>query len=119
MMKKAYEKPTVQVENSNSSVGSKERNVKRLRTAGEMILREVAGEYILIPVGEMALKVHGMISLSESGMLLWEKLRNGCSEMDLTEIILSEYDIDRETAVCDVHAFLGKLESRGVLIKEN
>ena len=43
-----------------------------MRAMNEMVLREVAGEHILIPVGKTAMRVKGMISLSESGSLLWQ-----------------------------------------------
>lgn len=88
-----------------------------MRVSGEMIIREIAGERILIPVGQAALKIHGMISLSESGLLLWKKLQQDCAEENLVESILKEYDIDRETAVSDVRDFLGKLERIGILEK--
>lgn len=89
-----------------------------MRVSGEMIIREIAGEHILIPVGQAALKIHGMISLSESGLLLWRKLQaEDCSEENLVESILKEYDIDQETAAADVRGFLGKLEQIGILEK--
>lgn len=88
-----------------------------MKVSGEMILREIAGEFILIPVGQTALKVHGMISLTESGMLLWKKLQDDCSEADLVDTILGEYEIDRETAIKDVQAFLEKLDDIGILIR--
>lgn len=88
-----------------------------MKVSGEMIIREIAGEHILIPVGQAALKIHGMISLSESGLLLWKKLQQDCSEEDLIESVLNEYDIDRETAASDVRDFLGKLEHIGILEK--
>ena len=82
-----------------------------------MMLREIAGESILIPVGALALKVHGMVSLSESGRLLWEKLQTECSIQELTDAVLAEYEIDSETAEKDVMEFLKKLEAIGVLIQ--
>lgn len=83
-----------------------------------MILRKIAGEHILIPVGETALKVHGMISLSESGLLLWQKLQNDCTQEDLVQVILDEYEIDRDTALRDVRGFLEKLRDVGILIED-
>lgn len=89
-----------------------------MKVTNDMILREIAGEHILIPVGETAIKVHGMISLSESGLLLWKKLQNDCTEADLLDTILSEYEIDQATAQQDVRAFLGKLNAIGILIQD-
>ncbi len=73
-------------------------------------MREVAGEHVLIPYGEKALEIQGMISLSESGGLLWEKLQDGCTEKELVQKLLEEYEVDEKTAVEDIRAFLDKLE---------
>ena len=45
-----------------------------MRVSKELILREVAGENILIPVGKAALKIHGMICLTETAAFLFGKL---------------------------------------------
>lgn len=89
-----------------------------MKVTNDMILREIAGEHILIPIGETAIKVHGMISLSESGLLLWKELQKGCTEADLVDSILAEYEIDQTTAQQDVKAFLEKLNAIGILIQD-
>lgn len=61
------------------------------------------------------MKLHGMINLSESGLLLWNKLQNDCTEDELVEVILAEYEIDRETAAADVRAFLEQMNEVGIL----
>ena len=57
-----------------------------------------------------------MITLSESGLLLWKKLQKDCTEEELIETILSEYEVDRETARADVQAFLGQMNEVGILV---
>ncbi|MBR4888075.1 MAG: PqqD family protein [Clostridia bacterium] len=89
-----------------------------MRAMNEMVLREVAGEHILIPVGKTAMRVKGMISLSESGSLLWQKLQQDCTFEDLTNALLAEYDVDRAVAEQDVQAFLERLDSLGILVKD-
>ncbi len=86
-----------------------------MKVTKDFILRQIAGEHILIPVGEAALSIHGMITMTESGVLLWEELQTGCSKEQLIETILAEYDVNRETAEKDVEAFLQKLNQRGIL----
>lgn len=88
-----------------------------MKVTKDMIQRTIAGEYMLIPIGEAALKLHGMITITESGHLLWNKLQSDCTEEELVELILSEYDIDQATASADVKAFLAKLDALGVLEK--
>lgn len=86
-----------------------------MRISKEVMHREIAGEHILIPVGETALRVHGMMTLTESGQLLFECLQEDCAEEDLVQAILREYDVDEGTARADVRSFVSKLESLGIL----
>lgn len=86
-----------------------------MRASKDFILREVAGEFILIPVGQAALKIHGMINLSESAALLWNQLQQECNEESLVDTLLSQYDIDRETAAADVHGLLEQMNKLGAL----
>ena len=81
-----------------------------------MILREIAGEHLLIPVGRTALQVKGMVTLSESGLLLWNRLQSDCTEEDLIQVLLSEYEVDRDTAGADVKAFLKRMNDVGLLL---
>ena len=89
-----------------------------MKATNDVILRQIAGEYILVPVGAMARKLHGMISLSESGHLLWNCLQKDVSVDELVKALLSEYDTDEQTAREDVSAFLKKLADLGLLIGE-
>ncbi len=69
----------------------------------------------MIPVGEAALKIKGMISLSESGLLLWNKLQTDCTLDDLVAAMLAEYKVDRATAEQDVQVFLKRMADVGIL----
>lgn len=86
-----------------------------MRVSKDLILREVAGEYILIPVGKAALKIHGMINLTESAVFLWKKLQEDCTEEELVQALLKEYDIDRETAAADVRELIEQMQKIGVI----
>ena len=88
---------------------------KSLKATSEVVLREIAGESLLIPVGQTALKIHGMITLSESGLLRWKRLQTECTEDGLVEALLTEYQVDRETAAADVTAFIRQMQEVGIL----
>jgi hypothetical protein len=75
------------------------------------ILREIAGNYIVVSVGESG----GMISLSETGAMLFRLLEKGATEEELVLAILNEYEIDEQTAKIDVEAFIKKLEEAKLL----
>lgn len=88
-----------------------------MRVRKDLILREIAGEHILIPVGEQMSSFHGIMVLNGSGLLLWEALQKDVTEAELIEAILATYDVDPETAGQDVREFIGRLEEAGVLIR--
>lgn len=89
-----------------------------MRISDQFMLRQVADEYLVIPVGEAALKIKGLIGLSESGSLLFERLRDGCDQEELVRVLLTEYDIDAGTARADVGDFLEQMRRMGILIEE-
>lgn len=86
-----------------------------MKAAADVILRQVAGEYVLVPTGKTASKLYGLMTLNESGVLLWQKLQNECTEDDLVTALSAEYEIDDATARLDVRRFLSKLTEVGVL----
>ncbi len=79
------------------------------------VLRKVADTYVVVAVGAEAKKHNVMITLNETGSLLWNKLTEGTDEEGLVNAILEEYDIDKETAARDVSAFLEKITGEGLL----
>lgn len=80
-----------------------------------VILREIAGEHLLIPTGQAALRIHGMVNLSESGLVLWNKLQSDCTEQVLVDALLAEYEVERETAAADVRDFVAQMVDVGLL----
>ena len=79
------------------------------------ILREVAGNSIVIAVGDESLNFNGIITINGAGTFLWEKLTHGASKQDLLDAMLSEYDIDEETASRDIDEFVQKLRTSNLL----
>ena len=78
------------------------------------ILREVAGETIVLPSGDM-LDLNMMITLNDTGKFLWQCLEKDCQEADLVTALLSEYDVDQDTARKSVAGFVAKLNENGFL----
>lgn len=79
------------------------------------MLREAAGETVVVPFGEEALNFQGIISLNETGAFLWKLLEQGCEQDILVKALLNEYEIDAETANNDVKNFVEKVKKAGVL----
>ncbi len=79
------------------------------------LLREVAGNMIVVPVGEAAINFNGMINLNETGAFLWEKLQEDVEPKFLLSELRREFDVDEETAKADITLFLNKLNGAGLL----
>lgn len=80
------------------------------------ILREIAGDYMVVAIGNDVVDLSDSFSLSESGAFLWKALEEDTTEDALVDALLTEYDVDRETAVSDVQDFLESLSERGMLV---
>ncbi|MCD7754155.1 MAG: PqqD family protein [Clostridiales bacterium] len=79
------------------------------------MLREIAGESLLVPVNEAAVNFQGIMSLNESGRLLWDRLQKDTTEDDLVSALLDVYDTTPEVARQDVAVFLDQLRERDIL----
>lgn len=73
------------------------------------ILREVAGSYLVVAVGKAVKEFGGVVNLNETGAFLWKLLEKSSTESEMVDALLSEYDVDRDTAEKDVKAFTDKL----------
>ena len=79
------------------------------------LLREVAGNTIVVPVGDAAERFSGMIKINETAAFIWRALENETDEASVVDAMCAEYDIDRETAVADVARFITTLRAAGIL----
>ena len=74
------------------------------------ILREVAGSYLVVAVGEAVKTFKGIINLNETGAFLWKQLEKDSTEEDLVKALTAEYEVAEETAKEDVKLFVQKLQ---------
>lgn len=89
-----------------------------MRVNKNYIFRNVVKEPLLIPTGQAALKVKGLIALSESGSLLYQKLQQDCSKEELVAALTGEYDVSAEVAAQDVEAFLDQMRQLDMLVED-
>ncbi|MCD7802900.1 MAG: PqqD family protein [Clostridiales bacterium] len=82
----------------------------------DFMLREIAGETLVIPVNEAAVHFQGIMSLNESGKLLWDRLQEDATEADLVTALLDVYDTSPEIAKQDVSVFLNQLREQNILL---
>ena len=81
----------------------------------KFVLREVAGEKLLIPVAKTALTFNGLVLLNETGAFLWKKMQEGKKEDELTDELRKEYEVSEEQAGEDIRTFLHYIMEEGIL----
>lgn len=79
------------------------------------VLRPVADTWVALPLEAETLNFNGMLTLNESGVLLWKAMEKGGDREALADALMAEYIVDRETALADADAFLEKLRKVGCL----
>ena len=67
-----------------------------------------------MPVGEATIDFNGMMSLNETGAFLFEKMIEGTTKEQLIEQLMSQYEIDADTAKNDVEEFIEKVKKENL-----
>ena len=86
-----------------------------MKIASGFVRRTVGDSHMVVPVGTRTRDVPGVIALTESGALLWERLEQGATEAELAQALLAEYEVERGQAEADVRSFVAELRDKGVL----
>ena len=89
-----------------------------MRVSNDFILRQIADEYMLVPIGQAATRFNGLISMNEIGHFIFQALAEETTEDQVADKIIAEYDIDRETALQNLRDFLHQLRDLGALIED-
>ena len=57
------------------------------------LLRNVAGNNVVVPIGQATLDFNGMMSLNETGAFIFSKMLDGTTKEQLIEDLISEYEL--------------------------
>lgn len=79
------------------------------------LLRQVADNHVVVPVGSQAVDFRCVITLNEVGAFLWKLLEQDCTTADLVEALLGEYDVTADIATADVERFVTALYEKNLL----
>ena len=74
------------------------------------LMRQVAGRYVLAPVGEMVKTFSGMITMNATGKFLWDLLEQDQTVESLAKALVDTYEVDMEKATEDVIKYLEPLK---------
>lgn len=80
------------------------------------LLREIADSWVVVPVGQRVVEFNGLMSLSESGALLWKRLEQEVrDDNELIHLLTGTYEVEEELAGVDVREFISNLKEKGFL----
>lgn len=86
-----------------------------MKIVSGFVRRMVGDSHMVVPVGTRTRDVPGVIALTESGALLWERLEQGATEDELVHALLAKYEVEHDQAETDVRSFVAELRNKGVL----
>ena len=86
-----------------------------MKISNEFVLREIEGDYIIVPTGKEALKFNGIITLNEVGLIIWELLQKETTFDEIVQTIMETYEVEEAEVQGDVREFLEKLITEGIL----
>ena len=81
----------------------------------KFVLRQVADTWVVLPLGEATVDFKGMLTLNESGILLWRLLEKGTTREALAAALTEEYEVSETEALADADEFVQKLRVVGCL----
>ena len=79
---------------------------KKYIAKNRYVLREIAGESILVSVGDGVADFCGIVKLNASAKVIWNKLQNGATEEELVKTLTDTFSISEEKAREDVEKSL-------------
>lgn len=89
-----------------------------MKTNSDFILRNVAGDKILVPSGAASQKYNGLITLNDTAAFIWENLDQVTEVSELIQKVVEEFEVDEETATVDVQGLLREFLLVGMVIDE-
>lgn len=88
-----------------------------MKLKDQLILREVAGQYVIVPTGTRVREVTSIVYISSSAAYLWDYMKDHeFTREDLVERIMEHYTgVTEEQAGADIDHFLKTLADNNIL----
>lgn len=83
-----------------------------------IVTRKTGSEYVLVPVSNNIADMNSVFTLNETGAFIWEQIDGKKTIGEITEALVSEYEISPGEAEADVIEFVENL-SKYLIVKES
>ena len=88
-----------------------------MKLKDDLVLRKVADQYVIVPVGKRVQEVTSIVYISSSAAYLWDFMKDNEFEVDdLVKMIMEHYDgVSEEMARKDVESYIKLLADNYIL----
>ena len=86
-----------------------------MKIKNDFIVKEISGSTVVIPVGNRVADFNGMLKLNETGVFLFNLLKNEITIDVLVQCLVDEYEVTKEKANEDVVSFVNKLKEADII----
>lgn len=86
-----------------------------MKLNGEFIVRQVADDVLVLPVGDTALKLNGMIMLNPVSLVIWRCLEHDTDLAAIVSAVTEQFDVSASEAEADILTFIEQLRAAGLL----
>jgi hypothetical protein len=79
------------------------------------VLRDVAGQTMVVATGEASKDFHGMIKLNATAKIIWEGVASGLSPEQIAQKLAEEFDVELDVALSDTQEVIAQMSENGFL----
>ncbi len=79
------------------------------------VTRVVGNELVLVPIETNVANMNELFTMNSTASLIWNSINDTNTEEDIVNLLINEFDIDRETALNDLTSFI---ESMGEVLRK-
>ena len=90
----------------------------RYKAKSGYVLREIMGDYLLIPVSMDSGAMSQVATLNDGGKFLWEQLQQERTIAELVAAMTQVYEVSEEEAHADILEFVNKLQANLLCTEE-
>lgn len=88
---------------------------KRYAKDKSIVFREIAGEFLLVPIRNKTSDIDGFYTLNEVAADIWRLIDGRNSVQDILDSICAQYEVSVEQAELDILELLTQLEEIGAI----
>lgn len=84
-----------------------------------IVLKELVGEFVLIPVGEAVEAFPAMKGLNESAAFVWKHLAEGLPTAEILSLVTRQYEVDPADAEEPLQRILQEMAELGYILEKH